>query len=76
MIPKEITVNYGKTINTGNYESLRLDYSIRCQLNEDERKDVGRAIRIAHTSLKNMLEDAVKTELDDKDNVKPPRRRG
>jgi len=37
--PIEITVNYGRTINMGNYESFRIDVTERRQLQEGENSE-------------------------------------
>lgn len=36
---KEIEVSYGLTINTGNYESERIDLSMRVTLEPDDEED-------------------------------------
>lgn len=33
---KQITVGVGKTINIGNYESVRIDFQAVCEVGEDE----------------------------------------
>ena len=33
---KEVTVNVGVTKNMGNYESLRIDYSLKVQLDDND----------------------------------------
>lgn len=38
-ITKEITVGYGLTINTGNYNSERIDLSMRVALVEGDEED-------------------------------------
>ena len=38
-ITKEITVNYGMTINTGNYSAERIDLSARVTLVEGDEED-------------------------------------
>lgn len=75
---KEIEVNYGVTKNMGNYESLRLDQTIRVEL--DGNDTVKEAMAHARKTLREDVEDAIAEEVDwlnrpDK-NPKPPRRLG
>ena len=36
MTPLKVRVRYGKTINIGNYESIRMDYEVEVELDRDE----------------------------------------
>ena len=36
MKPLKVRVRYGKTINTGNYESIRMDYEVEVELDRDK----------------------------------------
>lgn len=58
----QVEVNYGRTVNMGNYESLRLDYTIRVVLDEGETaRTQQRKMRIA---LREAVDKAIKDELD------------
>lgn len=58
--PIEITVNYGRTINMGNYESFRLDLCERRQLSEGE--DAEAVIRDSRNWLRALTVKMVKEE--------------
>ncbi len=36
MKPTKVRVRYGRTINIGNYESIRLDYEVEVELDREE----------------------------------------
>ena len=40
----KLRVNYGRTINTGNYESLRLDISMEIEIDEQEFEKAAKAL--------------------------------
>lgn len=77
MKPKEITVNYGVTKNMGNYESLRLDYSIKLELGEEE--PVGESLFKVQKELRHKVQAGIAEEIDFLENInvttkRPPRR--
>ncbi|RLD82417.1 MAG: hypothetical protein DRJ15_01560 [Bacteroidetes bacterium] len=36
MTPKKVRVRYGRTINIGNFESIRMDYEVEVELDSPE----------------------------------------
>ena len=58
----DVEVRYGITKNLGNYESLRLDYSVRLTLEEGDK--AGAAIDEGLKFVKNkVLDDSVKPDI-------------
>ena len=74
MIPKNITVNYGVTVNTGvKFEFLRLDYAIEAVIQDDESpQEVFKRLR---EGLREEVKAAVTAELDYMEGSKPKMRR-
>jgi len=56
--PIEVEVRVGVTKNIGNFESLRLDYSTRVQLKEDE------SVTVLIDSTRNFLFSKMKTDFE------------
>ena len=50
MKPTKISVSYGKTVNTGNFNSLRLDAGIEVELEEGDT--AGAAYEAAYAAAK------------------------
>ena len=59
----EIEVTYGITRNMGNYESLRLDYTVRQQITEEENGAVKTSMHNLRKALKKEIDIAVKEEV-------------
>ena len=74
MIPKNITVNYGVTVNTGvKFEFLRLDYAIEAVIQDDESpQEVFKRLR---EGLREEVKAAVKEELNYMEGGRPTVRR-
>ena len=58
MVPKQIVVSVGKTVNIGNYESIRIDASITANVEPDEiKKAFDAAWKMAEEQVKQKLEE-------------------
>jgi hypothetical protein len=57
-----VTVSLGYTMNVGNFESLRMDYSITEDVKSDETVD--EAVRRVEDKVENFLVERVKKERD------------
>lgn len=56
----EITINYGRTVNLGNYESLRVDVQARRTINSEE--DPETVAKVLYKELKNYTMDIIRAE--------------
>ena len=54
----------GRTVNLGNYESLRADLSIRVALDDEEKEDFERVVAEMRAVLSRNLEMVLNTKLD------------
>ena len=61
---KEVEVRYGVTANLGNYESLRLDYSARVQLESDDLADTTQVMDNLRRNLRQKCDADIKKELE------------
>lgn len=59
----EFTVSIGRTVNLGNYHSLRMEYSVTMEVDEGDEK-VREAMRGAMLGAKQELERAIVHELE------------
>ena len=60
----ETTLSLGRTVNLGNYESLRADLSIRVALDDEEKEDFERVVAEMRAVLSRNLELVLHTKLD------------
>ena len=60
----ETTLSLGRTVNLGNYESLRADLSIRVALDDEEKEDFERVVAEMRAVLSRNLEMVLNTKLD------------
>jgi len=60
----ETTLSLGRTVNLGNYESLRADLSIRVALDDEEKEDFERVVAEMRAVLSRNLEMVLHTKLD------------
>ena len=62
MKTKSVRVNYGRTINMGNYESLRLDYAMEVELGPKDT-DPHKIYSSVRTGLRLAIDKAIQDEL-------------
>jgi len=60
----ETTLSLGRTVNLGNYESLRADLSIRVALDDEEKEDFERVVAEMRAVLSRNLELVLHTKSD------------
>ena len=53
MTPLKVRVRYGKTINIGNYESIRMDYEVEVELRAGD--DVSEALDTTRDYIKDKM---------------------
>jgi hypothetical protein len=57
MAIKEITIGFARTVNLGNYESARVEASVKWELKADEAKEWDLLISDAQDSLAQLLKE-------------------
>ena len=58
MTPKKVRVRYGRTINIGNFESIRMDYEVEVELDRDED-----SVPIAIDTTRDYLKDKMAADI-------------
>jgi hypothetical protein len=70
----KVSVSYGRTINMGNYESLRLEYSAEAEIDDD--LTIGDAFTALRHSLRFEVNEGVGKEMYFLQGGDKPRRKG